>query len=392
MIPIQKAQKFNIKVALVCAVPLTFNAFMRDHIVAISEAYKLTLACNGHKSDLKLDSSSCIQFENIPIQRKIAPFLDLYALVKLCFLFWRNQFSLVHSITPKAGLLAMTAAFVCNIPVRLHVFTGQVWVTKTGVSRFILKNMDRITASLATHLLADSYSQRMFLIHEGVVKASKISVLMGGSIGGVDSERFSPNSAARELVRRALGIPKEDVLALFIGRLTLDKGIMDLALAFKEIAIKQPNLRLMIVGPDEGNITQRLSELLIDYRDRVHIVSYTDQPEKYMAAADIFCLPSYREGFGSVVIEAAAVGLPALASKIYGLTDAVEEGVTGFLHEPRSVEQLMRLLERYASDTDLRIQMGQNARARAIKQFSSEGLVQAQMKFYSDALNAADKK
>lgn len=392
MSPIEKAPRPSAKVALVCAVPLTFNVFMRDHISAISEKFQLSLVCNGVESDLKLDPSSRFEFEAIPIQRKIAPFRDLYALFKLILLFRRAQFSLVQSITPKAGLLAMTAAFISRIPVRLHVFTGQVWATKSGLSRFILKSMDRVTAALSTHLLADSPSQRLFLIHEGVVKASKISVLMSGSICGVDSVRFSPDSEARNEVRNSLAIPKDDVLALFIGRLTEDKGIIDLTQAFGGIAAKQPNLRLMIVGPDEDGISQKLEKLLADYRDRFHIVPYTDKPEKYMAAADIFCLPSYREGFGSVVIEAAAVGLPALASKIYGLTDAVEGGVTGFLHEPRSVEQLMKLLERYASDTDLRIQMGQNARARAIKQFSSEGLVQAQMKFYSDALNAQSKK
>lgn len=392
MSPIEKAPRPSTKVALVCAVPLTFNVFMRDHISAISEKFQLSLVCNGVESDLKLDPSGRFEFEAIPIQRKIAPFHDLYALFKLILLFSRAQFSLVQSITPKAGLLAMTAAFISRIPVRLHVYTGQVWATKSGLPRFILKSMDRVTAALSTHLLADSPSQRLFLIHEGVVKASKISVLMSGSICGVDAVRFSPDTQARNEVRNSLAIPKDDVLALFIGRLTNDKGIIDLAQAFSGIAAKQPNLRLMIVGPDEDGITQKLEELLTDYRDRVYIVPYTDKPEKFMAAADIFCLPSYREGFGSVVIEAAAVGLPALASKIYGLTDAVEEGVTGFLHEPRSVDQLMKLLERYASDTDLRIQMGQNARARAIKQFSSEGLVQAQMKFYSDALNAVDKK
>ena len=392
MSAIEKAPRSNAKVALVCAVPLTFNVFMRDHISAISEKFQLSLVCKGVELDLKLDPGSGYEFEAIPIQRKIAPFRDLYALFKLIFLFRRAQFSLVQSITPKAGLLAMAAAFISRIPVRLHFFTGQVWATKSGLPRFILKSMDRVTAALSTHLLADSPSQRLFLIHEGVVKASKISVLMSGSICGVDSVRFSPDTQARNEVRNSFAIPKDDVLALFIGRLTSDKGIIDLALAFRGIAANQPNLRLMIVGPDEDGITQKLEELLADYRDRVHIVSYTDKPEKYMAAADIFCLPSYREGFGSVVIEAAAVGLPAIASKIYGLTDAVEEGVTGFLHEPRSIEQLMMLLERYAGDTDVRIQMGRNARARAIKQFSSEGLVQAQIKFYSDALKAAGKK
>lgn len=392
MSSVENTPILNIKVALVCAVPLSFNVFMRDHISAISEKFQLSLLCNGIESDLKLDPSSRFEFEAIPIQRKIAPFRDLYALFKLIFLFRRAQFSLVQSITPKAGLLAMTAAFISRIPVRLHVFTGQVWATKSGLSRFILKSMDRVTAALSTHLLADSPSQRLFLIHEGVVKATKISVLMSGSICGVDSVRFSPDAEARNQVRNSLVIPKDDVLALFIGRLTNDKGIIDLAIAFGGIAAKRPNLRLMIVGPDEDGITQKLEELLGACRDRVHTVPYTDKPEKYMAAADIFCLPSYREGFGSVVIEAAAVGIPALASKIYGLTDAVEEGVTGFLHEPRSVQQIMDLLERYASNTDLRIQMGQNARARAIKQFSSEDLVQAQMKFYSDALNDVGKK
>ncbi len=380
------------RVAVVAAVPVTLHAFMRLHLEAMASVYSTTAICGGDVSNVRDQLPQSVAFRHVPIQRKISPVHDLVALWELISLFRRERYTLVHSITPKAGLLAMCAAFVCGIPFRVHVFTGQVWATKAGLPRYFLKTLDRLIAVLATHVLADSTSQRQFLIDQGVVRPNRINVLADGSICGVDTTRFKPAPEVRTRLRAELQLPAGAVVALFLGRLTRDKGVIDLANAFVRVAADHADFHLLVVGPDEERLTPVLQEIFSACAERVRFVGMTDRPEDYMAAADIFCLPSYREGFGSVIIEAAAAGVPAVASRIYGLTDAVDDGETGLLHVPADVSSIDATLRTLVSDADLRAKMGASARERAVALFSSARVVAAQMAFYGGVLGSASDK
>ncbi len=227
---------------------------------------------------------------------------------------------------------------------RLHTFTGQVWATRTGLSRAILKLADRIIARCATYTLADSPSQREFLIRERIVAPDRIAVLGSGSVSGVDATRFRPDAGRRRQVREQFHIPDASVVLLFVGRLSRDKGVLDLAKAFAALAAEFPDVHALVVGPDEEGLRPAFARLCAKHGERLHFLDYTTCPEDVMAAGDVLCLPSYREGFGSVVIEAAAAGLPAVASRIYGLVDAVVDGRTGLLHEPGDVADLTACL------------------------------------------------
>lgn len=380
--------KQHFRLAVVAAVPATINAFMRLHLEEMSSVYSTTAICGGQCSNISALLPQSVAFKYVPIERKISLFRDLVALWKLLTLFRREGYTLVHSITPKAGLLAMCAAFLCGVPIRVHVFTGQVWATKVGLPRHFLKLLDRLIVALATHVLADSASQRQFLIDQGVVCPNRIKVLADGSICGVDAIRFRPDSKVRNKLRTELELPDGGIVALFLGRLNRDKGVVDLANAFVQTVSQNPDLYLLIVGPDEECLIPVLSQIVAPCANNVRFVGMTDRPEDFMAAADIFCLPSYREGFGSVIIEAAAVGLPAVASRIYGLTDAVIDGVTGLLHEPGNVDGIDSILQTLASNADLRSEMGVSARDRALTCFSSSRVVAAQMAFYNDLLGS----
>lgn len=320
----------------------------------------------------------------IRICRPISPFSDLSAFIRLYFLFRRERYVAATSVTPKAGMLTMLAARVAKVPVRIHVFTGQVWVTRTGWKRQLLKGADRLIAHFATHVLVDSPSQRNFIVGEGIVEEEKTRVLGEGSICGVDGERFRPDSSRRTDVRRALGIPEETIVFLFIGRLNRDKGIIDLVDAFASLGLE--NAWLLIVGPDEGGLRAEAEHRLGVALARTRFVGYTDRPEEFMAAADVFCLPSYREGFGMVIIEAAAAGIPAIGARIYGITDAIEENVTGLLHRPGDVAELADLMALLAGDAESRRTLGEAARGRALRLFSREAVTKAWLDFYRQLL------
>ena len=374
------------RICMVAAAPATLNVFMLGHLIAMSRMAEVTAVADFAPQDAALGWPGEISRVAIRIARPISPWADLHALLRLVGLFRRKRFDLVHSITPKAGLLAMLAAALAGVPLRLHSFTGQVWVTRTGAMRALLKNLDRLIARLATRVLVDSSSQREFLIDQGVIAAEASTVIANGSICGVDTARFRPDAAARERVRRELGIPLDAIVFLYLGRLNRDKGLLDLAAAFAAVGEIHTGAHLLLVGPDEHNLSAVITAASASCSARLHRVDFTDRPQDYFAAADVFCLPSYREGFGNTVIEAAAAGVPAIGSRIYGLTDAIVEGETGFLFEAGGARQLAQCMRTLAGDAGLRARMGQKGRERAERDFSSAVVTAALLEYYAALL------
>jgi glycosyltransferase involved in cell wall biosynthesis len=258
----------------------------------------------------------------------------------------------------------------------VHCFTGQVWATRRGGSRGFLKCLDRLLSACATRLLADSPSQRRFLIKEGIVAEEKVEVLAHGSMAGVDAHRFRPDAVTRREMRTQLGIGADCCCLLYVGRLKRDKGVLDLLEAFKRLQPRFPGLHLLLVGPDEEGF-----EPLFQGIPNVHRVGYSSSVENYMAAADIFCLPSYREGFGLVLVEAGAAGLPVVASRIYGITDAVIDEENGLLHRPGDIADLGEKLAILIENATLRRAFGEAGQRRAATLFAVDVVTGAMSDF-----------
>jgi glycosyltransferase involved in cell wall biosynthesis len=375
-------------VFLVTSHPMSVVNFMIPHLGILSNLVRLRVLANTQELDLLSSRGLDVLLEFAPIERQIRPLTDVKALWCLFKKFRVERPVAVHTLTPKAGLLGMCAAFLARVPVRVHTFTGQVWVTRQGFMRWALKVADKCIASLATDVLVDSPSQRNFLIQEGVVNTQDSAVLGKGSICGVDTQRFSPSSLVRLQVRADMGSATDALVCLYLGRLNLDKGVMDLAAAFAQVSEKNLKAELWIVGPDEDNIFAQMLTVLGPSGQQVRRVGYTNEPERYMQAADLFCLPSYREGFGSSVIEAAACGVPALASRIYGLTDAVVEGETGWMHEAGNVQDLAIQLDSLLKTPAQLQRRGEAARVNVEKVFEQSLITSAMLAFYKARLKA----
>ena len=367
------------------AVPFTANAFLSQHILALASKYRVAIALNGGVQDLRPELRQT-EIHRFCIVREIAPFCDLIALISLWNLFRRERFDIIHSMSPKAGLLATVAGFLAGVPVRIHWFTGQVWATRRGLMRFLLKTMDQITSRCATHLLSDSHSQAKFLVAEKVISADAIQVLAGGSTCGVDILRFHPDLEARNRIRAGYGISDEATVALFVGRMQPEKGIRDLCAAFLAAAKSCPQLHLILVGPDEAGMKKYIRAVLAEASKKLHWVGLTEKPEEYMAASDFLILPSYREGFGSVVIEAAACGIPSIGTDLYGLSDAILDRETGFLVPVGSAKALEAAILRLALDAAKRKRMGESAMARVLEKFRKDILIEALLKYYARIL------
>jgi len=359
------------KILIVCTSPKMLNYFMVEHIIQLSKKFDVSIATNTRNDSLylkKIEKYSNIF--NIPISRNINFLLDLLTIFFLMSILFRGNYTIVLSISPKAGIVSALAGFLCRTKIRIHIYTGQVWYTKKGIYRELLKKVDQFISFLSTRVFIDSFSQKDFLIEQKVVKKKKGEVINNGSISGVNLKKFKPNIAMRKKIRQSLKISDYDVVFIYVGRLKIDKGLIDLAEAFSHLEQKNKNIRLLLVGDDEDNIKSRILNLIND-SEKCNFINFNEHPEKYMAAADIFCLPSYREGFGSTIIEAAAVGIPSIGSNIYGIQDAISDKETGILFRSRDVGSLENAMLLLMQNDKLRIKLGHAARENVKRNFNS---------------------
>lgn len=366
------------KVALVVSTPIIYNAFYRKHIDCLREKYDIYLISNFNEDECLIKD---LPLYHINIERKPSFFKDLETLFKLIKIFKKEKFDIVHTTTPKAGLLAQIAAYISKIKIRLHYFTGQVWANKSGYKRQILKYIDKIIGMLPTHILVDSFSQKDFLIAENIVKNSKIDVLGQGSISGVNLNKFY--SQDKQNLKISLSIPEDNFVFLYLGRLNKDKGVLDLLEAFEQVHNQYPNITLLLVGKDEENLVPFIEKNKL-FNSSIFYYKFTNIPEKFMATADVFCLPSYREGFGTVIIEAAACGTPSIGSNIYGISDAILDKETGLLFEVGNSNDLAVKMISLINDRQFLDYLSSNGKNRVNTYFDENVVSELLVSYYEN--------
>ena len=365
----------SLKIARVATVPIFVVAHLRKQLQYLTEAGAdvHVITSDGEHSNEVRDIKD-ITFSIVNIPRKIDLINDFIGLIALFLIFRRKQFDIIHSTTPKAGLLCALAGKLAGNKVRLHTFTGQPWATMNGFKSLLLKNCDKLIGFLNTKCYADSNSQMEFLIANGIVSKRKISVLGEGSVAGIDLKRFRRDRYSDEEIsefKSSIGLPLGSKVILFVGRITADKGIKELVGAFNTLCATYADTYLVLVGPLEEDGRLALSAINPLTSQRVKFLGFSNEPEKYMRMADILCLPSYREGFGTVVIEAAAMGTPTVGTSIYGLTDAVVHEKSGLLVPVRDEEALASALSLLLDDDALRLKMATYAQNRAEEKFDT---------------------
>ncbi|TWD44509.1 glycosyltransferase family 4 protein [Pseudomonas sp. SJZ131] len=366
----------KLKVARVSTVPFFIVTQLSATIRALKDSgAAVTVISSDDDLGDELRKLVGSDFLAVKMVREINPLQDLVSLFLLIKIFKHRKFDIVHSTTPKAGLLCAIAGKIAGVNIRLHTFTGQPWVTMHGLKRHLLKLCDRVIGTLNTSCYTDSFSQQKFLVEQNVVKSNKIRVLGHGSFAGVDLERFSASRFSeddRKKLKSELNIDSESKVVIFVGRITKEKGVSELVEAFGRLVLEGQDLCLLLVGPYEPDGFDIIDNIInASIKNRIKIVGFSNIPEKYMAIADLLCLPSYREGFGTVVIEAAAMGLPTVGTCIYGLSDAVVDGETGLLVPVGDSVSLANSIRTLVDDEDLLMTMANSARSRAQTSFDS---------------------
>jgi glycosyltransferase involved in cell wall biosynthesis len=363
------------------------RVFLKNHIEELSIYFDIYMVAHVLEEEvIYLNDFPTIEIKNIKITRGINLIDDLRTLINFSSYFKTMRFDAVHTVTPKAGLLGILASRLVGVPNRIHIFTGQVWHTQKGVYKYFLMFLDRITVWNSTHVLVDGQSQRQFLIKNRIVAASNSFVLGKGSISGVDTNRFIPNAIVKKEVREELGIKKNEVVYMFLGRMNSEKGINELAEAFNRLRKKHVNVRLLLVGGDEENMTPIVKQKVKD-SESVIFYGVTPRPERLIQACDIFCMPSYREGFGLSVIEASLLEKPIICSDTYGLMESIIENKTGIRHKVANVDSLQFAMEKLFYDQNLLESLGKGGREYVLEHFSAKTISEKWLEFYLKMFN-----
>ncbi|MGA2850547.1 MAG: glycosyltransferase family 4 protein [Terracidiphilus sp.] len=345
------------------------------------EGFQVTLVSSPGELSNRIAKMEGVEAISIPISRGIAVMADVVTLVRLWMLLRRVKPDMTEFSTPKAGLLGTLAARTAGVPRRVYMLRGLKLERSRGWKRQLLLMSERLAAACADVVLCNSVSLRAEALALGVSSDAKLRLLGSGSSNGVDVQRFKPGP--NEL-GPSLGLSPEAVVVGFVGRLTRDKGVPELIEAFEAIVAAKPNARLLLVGwfdESEDALSEDLKER-IKAHPRIHMTGFVNDTAPYYRAMDVMVLPTWREGFPNVVLEAAATGIPVVTTTATGSRDSVVPEVTGLLIPPGYPEAISEAVVRLLRDGDLRWRMGRAARAWVLEHFVDERVLGRTANFY----------
>lgn len=366
------------KLIRIAAVPMSLDLLLRGQLKYLNGHFDVLAVASPGVEHARIRQREGVETVELEIERTISLWKDVKSLWRLFALFRRERPWGVHSVTPKAGLLSMAAAALARVPVRVHTFTGLIFPYRKGAFKFLLRQMDRLTCLFATHVIPEGEGVRRLLIAEKVTGKS-LEVLAHGNINGVDLEHFR-QSGRREEERRLLGLPEGAVLFVFVGRITEDKGIRELLAAFSALRGDREQggipVFLALVGGPEGYAADDLE------MPGVFLPGFQEDIRPWLEAADVFVLPSYREGFPNSLLQAGAMGLPSIAADVCGCSEIIENGVNGLLVPARDGEALRRAMASLRDDPERRRQMGAKAAENVRGKYSCRMVWDALLNFY----------
>lgn len=392
----------NKKIIRAVTVPGSLG-FCRDIMIKMREkGYEMiAVSSPGEQLDELRDKDGFATYA-VPMARHISLFGDIKSLFRMIKVFRKEKPRMVHSLTPKAGLICMMAAWLTRVPVRVHMFTGLVWPTSKGLKRKILMATDWLTCACATHVIPEGQGVMNDLKSGGITK-KPMKVLGYGNVMGVDMNRFDPkrfndtlrydddgSTSSPQVNDNSGAKEKRPFTFVFVGRIVGDKGINELVEAFVKLNEKHPDTRLVLVGRYESELDPLKSETLKKIESCKAIDAcgpkYGDDLLMEYLKSDCFIMPSYREGFPNTVMEAGAMGLPSIVTDINGSREIIVDGENGLIVPPQTVQPLFDAMERMMNDKDLREKMQQNARPMIESRFERSFVQRCLMEFYDEVL------
>ena len=374
------------KIIRACTVPQSLG-FVKGMLPDLCKKYEVVLVSSPGEQLDELTKEYGIRGIAVPMERHISVKKDIISLWRLIKVFRKEKPTMVHSMTPKAGLLCMIAGKLTGVPVRVHTFTGLVWPTEKGLKRCILMLTDRLTCACATHIIPEGEGVKNDLI-AGKITHKPLKVLGYGNVKGVDMEQCSRRP---EVMKIAEKLRKDDCFSfLYVGRVVRDKGINELCAAFERIHDNYPKTRLFLVGPYEDSLDPISEETrgIIGKNGAIEAVGAKSGDEllAYYAAADCFVMPSYREGFPNTVLEAGAMGLASIVTDINGSREIIVDGENGMIVPPQNEERLYHAMKVMLTSPADREKLAGKARKMIADRFEQSFVRKCLYEYYDEVM------
>ena len=377
----------KMKIIRVATVPMSLNLFCRGLLSELAREGYEVVALSSSDPDLdEIEKREGVRAVRLEMARDIAPAKDIQSLLHLIRTFRREKPQIVHSITPKAGLLSMCAAWVAGVPYRVHTFTGLIFPTSSGLRRKILKTTDKLTCFFATHIIPEGEGVKHDLLQNRIT-SKPLKILRNGSLGGVEINHFNPDIP--EIWEKASLLRNENIFTfIFVGRLAGDKGINELIQAFIRLNKENRDTRLRLIGWDETEsdpISEASwKEIMENHAIKWH--GYQSDVRPWILASDCLVLPSYREGFPNVVLEATALGCPCIVTDINGSNEIITHGRSGIIVPPKDTQALYEAMKSSVDNPEMLRPMAAEAKKNVREKYNRRIVYDAIKDFYRSLL------
>ena len=347
------------KLVRITTVPISLEKLLENQARFFKTYYSVTLVSSQKEQLQRLAKEQGVNHFSLEMTRKITPLQDLRCLLQLIRFLRKDKPHIVHTHTPKAGIVGMLAAFIAGVPLRMHTVAGLPLMEAKGLKKSILNAVERLTYRCATHVYPNARGLMDFIQEKKLAGKTPLKCIGNGSSNGIDLTYFNPERVSKEQemsFREKWNISKDDFVFLFIGRLVGDKGVNELVAAFEQLANKTPNAKLLLVGPQEPTLDplKQVTIASIEKNPKIVSTAYQQDVRPFLKMAQVFVFPSYREGFPNVVLQAGAMGIPCIVSDINGCNEIIENEVNGLIVPPKSIQPLSEKMYSLYKDPEKR--------------------------------------
>lgn len=377
------------KLIRITTVPLSLEKLLEGQLTFMQQFYDVT-AISAEKERLeKYGKENKVKTFWVEMTREITPVQDLKALLKLYRFFKKEKPFIVHTHTPKAGILGMLAAKMAGVPHRLHTVAGMPLLETVGTKRRILDQVEKLTYSSATKIYPNSKGLQKIILKENFAAPEKLKVLGKGSSNGIDTSYFNPENfsdAGKIELKTSLGISLEDLVFIFVGRMVADKGVNELVKAFVALQKKYKNSSLLLVGPFEQHLDplEEPTFDLIEKHSKIYSVGYQEDVRPCFSISDVLAFPSYREGFPNVVMQAGAMGIPLIVTNINGCNEIVEEGENGVIIPVKDEKSLENAMTKFIEAPGWKEKLKSSARRKITSNYERASFWKLLLKEYKN--------